>query len=268
LVKQDQRSVTFTKRASLVNWSNFEFQIQMDRRVILLERENASEHLGLDLAGLSISAHESHNTLTNQGESAWQAETGLIGIWMLCMNKPSPNATLLVPFQAGPVDQLGSFVNADYFGKLDSSRLVVDETSGLIFFLGDGNLRSKLGLTFQRVQPMLGSWDKQRGVLSVVQFNLPREAPDGYNNNLWQLQDDPYSGDVINAYNDGPNESGGQLGGFFELETISPALALAPRQSYTHIHRTIRMEGERESLSAVARKTFGVSLDEIENKFG
>jgi hypothetical protein len=268
LTQQDERSVSFTKRASLVNWSNFRFQVQMDRRVVLLDRDNASEHLGLDLDGLSLVAHESHNTLTNTGESTWQPETGLIGIWMLCMNKPSPRATLLVPFEPGPVDQLGPCVNADYFGKLDSSRLVVDEKAGLIFFLGDGNLRSKLGLTFQRVRPLLGSWDPQRGVLSVVQFNLPREAPNGYNNNLWQHQDDPYSGDVINAYNDGPNESGGQLGGFFELETISPALALQPQQSYTHIHRTIRMEGDREPLAVVARKIFGVSLDEIESKFG
>jgi hypothetical protein len=268
LVGQDERSVSFTRRATLVNWSRSKFEIQMDRRVVLLDRPAASEHLGMSLDGLSISAHESHNTLTNIGTTTWQPETGLIGIWILCMNKPSPNATLLVPFKTGPDDRLGPCVNADYFGKLDSSRLVVDEVGGLICFLGDGNLRSKLGLTFERVEPILGSWDKQRGVLSVVQFNLPSEAPNGYNNNLWQLQDDPYSGDVINAYNDGPNESGGQLGGFFELETISPALALSPEQSYTHLHRTIRIEGDRDALSAVARQTFGVSLDEIESNFG
>lgn len=268
LVQQDEQTVIFTKQASLKNWSNFEFKVQMDRKVILLDRNAASENLGMPLDGLSLSAHESHNTLTNRGNAAWQADTGLIGIWMLCMNKPSPNATLLVPFKQGSVEELGPHVNADYFGKLDSSRLVVDEGVGLIFFLGDGNLRSKLGLTFQRVQPWLGSWDKERGVLSVVQFNLPDAAPNGYNNNLWELQDEPYAGDVINAYNDGPNESGGQLGGFFELETISPALALAPNEAFTHIHRTIRMEGDRDSLSAVAQKTFGVSLDEIESKFG
>lgn len=108
LVEQDQGSVTFTKRASLVNWSNFEFKIQMDRRVVLLDRKSAGEHLGMDLNGLSLSAHESHNTLTNTGEATWQPETGLIGVWMLCMNKPSPSATLLVPFKTGPVDQRGS----------------------------------------------------------------------------------------------------------------------------------------------------------------
>ena len=82
------------------------------------------------------------------------------------------------------------------------------------------------------------------------------------------MQDAPYEGDVINCYNDGPNETGGQLGGFFELETISPALALNVDESFTHIHRTVRMEGPRDSLDRVAKAVFGVSLDEIESKFG
>ncbi len=268
LVKQTDNSASFTRQTKLTNWSKFEFNIQMDRKVFLLDQKAASKHLGISLDGLNLVAHESQNTLTNLGEAKWQPETGLIGIWMLCMNKPSPGATLLVPFKKGSVKSLGKIVNADYFGKLDSSRLQIDEEAGLIYFLGDGNMRSKLGLTFQRVQPTLGSWDKERGVLSVVQFNLPDAAPNGYNNNLWEMQDEPYAGDVINGYNDGPNESGGQLGGFFELETISPALALSPNESYTHVHRTIRMEGDREALSKVALKAFGVSLDEIESKFG
>ena len=267
LVSQDDHSVAFTKKASLINWSGFEFNVQMDRRVELLVRKAAEKHLGISLDGLSLVAHESQNKLTNLGDKHWEAETGLIGIWMLCMNKPSDLATLIVPYKQGCESELGQIVNADYFGKLDDSRLQVDKDTGLIFFYGDGKMRSKLGLTFSRVQPYLGSWDKERGVLSVVQFNLPDAAPNGYNNNLWQMQDDPYAGDVINCYNDGPNETGGQLGGFFELETISPALALGPKESFTHIHRTIRMEGNRDKLSEVSNRVFGVTLDEIESRF-
>ena len=270
LVRQDSESASFTKTARLVNWSGFEFRVQLDRDVVLLERASAAEFLDVSsdqLDGVSLVAHESYNRLTNIGDAQWQPATGLIGIWNLCMNKPSPGATLLVPFKKGDVESMGPIVNADYFGKLDETRLQIDEQAGLIFFLGDGNLRSKLGLTFERVQDWLGSWDKERGVLSVVQFNLPKKAPNGYNNNLWEHQDKPYSGDVINGYNDGPNESGEKLGGFFELETISPALSLAPKKSFTHIHRTIRMEGDRETLSAISQKVFGVSIDEIESKF-
>jgi len=267
LTGHDESSASFERVAQLTNWSQFVFDLKMERTVTLLDTATAAEHLGCSLDGLSVAAHESKNRLGNIGESPWELETGLIGIWMLCMNKPAAGATLLVPFKVGCESELGPIVNADYFGKLDPSRLQVDEPGGLVYFLGDGKMRSKLGLTYKRVQPYLGSWDRDRGILSVVQFNLPDAAPNGYNNNLWEIQKEPYSGDVINGYNDGPNESGGQLGGFFELETISPALALKAGESYTHLHRTIRMEGDRQALSQVSMSVFGVDLDEIERRF-
>lgn len=267
LTGHDQSSASFERVAKLTNWSQFEFDLKMERTVKLLETASAATHLACSLEGLSVAAHESSNRLSNIGDSPWESQTGLIGIWMLCMNKPAAGATLLVPFKVGSESELGPIVNADYFGKLDQSRLQIDETGGLLYFLGDGKLRSKLGLTYKRVEPYLGSWDRDRGILSVVQFNLPDTAPHGYNNNLWEIQEDPYCGDVINGYNDGPNESGGQLGGFFELETISPALALETGGSYTHLHRTIRMEGDRQALSRVSVEVFGVDLDEIEHRF-
>ena len=73
---------------------------------------------------------------------------------------------------------------------------------------------------------------------------------------------------MINSYNDGPNETGGMLGPFFELETISPALALKPGEGYTHLHRTLRLEGDPDALNRAAETVFGISLEEIETKFG
>ena len=90
-----------------------------------------------------------------------------------------------------------------------------------------------------------------------------------YVNSMWELQELPYSGDTINSYNDGPTEPGGKaLGGFYEIETSSPALALAPGESGTHTSRTIHLEGDRAQLDAVARRVLGVGLDEIEAAFG
>lgn len=264
--KQNDR-VRLSKKGKIVNFSRFEFHLQFDREVVLLSSKEVSESLGVSVKGLAMVAHESRNFLTNIGDQAWSPETGLIGIWILNMNIPSPKATVIVPFKQGDTAELGQIVNADYFGQLDSSRLVVDESNSLIYFLGDGQLRSKLGLTFDRAMDFLGSWDPILGVLTVAQFNLPDSAPHGYNNNLWEIQDDPYGGDVINSYNDGPNESGGMLGPFFELETISPALALKPNESYTHIHRTIRMEGDFDRLNEIAMGVFGVTLHEVESQF-
>ncbi len=268
LTNKTEHSASFQRQASVANHSNYEFQIQFDRTVDLLNTQDCEKHLDASLDGLSVVGHESQNTLTNTGDETWNEKTGLLGIWMLCMNKPSPKATVIVPFRAGDAAELGPIVNADYFGKLDESRLKIDQDRSLIYFLGDGQLRSKLGLTFSRVRSFLGSWDPALETLTVCQFNLPESVEHGYTNNLWEIQDAPYDGDVINSYNDGPNESGGMLGPFFELETISPALKLAPQENYCHIHRTIRMQGNRNKINDVANKVFGVGLDVIEQQFG
>jgi hypothetical protein len=85
-------------------------------------------------------------------------------------------------------------------------------------------------------------------------------------NSLWKLQDNPFAGDAANSYNDGPPSPGAKpLGPFFELESSSPAAALAPNESLSHVHRTIHVVGSEESLDNVSRATLGVSLEEIRN---
>ena len=265
-------SVSMTKDALFTNWSGTKFKVQMDRTVVLLDSASAGQKLGADFSKVKLVAHESHNTLINRGEVAWEPETGLIGLWLICMSKPGAKATLFVPFNLNsdesPSDS--DIVTANYFGDLDDSRLKVDRENKIVYFLGDGHLRSKLGLNFARVKSTMGSWDEDRQVLSIVNFNLPESAPaNGYNNNLWEMQDEPYAGDVINCYNDGVNDSGSGMveGGFYEMETVSPALALAPGEGYTHIQRTLRMEGDRAELSAITKSLFGIDLDQIASQF-
>jgi len=85
---------------------------------------------------------------------------------------------------------------------------------------------------------------------------------------MWETQREPYKGDVINSYNDGPAEAGKPpLGPFFELETSSPALSLAPAQQYTHVHRTFHFVGPESELDRLARATISVGLDELKNAF-
>jgi hypothetical protein len=80
---------------------------------------------------------------------------------------------------------------------------------------------------------------------------------------MWEQQKEPYGGDVINSYNDGPTEPGKtSLGGFYEIESSSPAAALAPGEKLTHAHLTFHFTGPREALDTVARKVLGVSLDQ------
>jgi hypothetical protein len=81
---------------------------------------------------------------------------------------------------------------------------------------------------------------------------------------MWEHQKEPFAGDVLNSYNDGPPAPGKPtLGGFYELETSSPALALAPGASAEHTHRTFHFVGEKGSLDRIAKAALGVSLDAV-----
>ena len=98
-----------------------------------------------------------------------------------------------------------------------------------------------------------------------MQFTLPEGAVD-YVNSMWQLQEHPFAGDVVNAYNDGPPAPGAKpLGPFYELESSSPAAALQPGESWTHVHRTIHFQGTEQLLDAMARAKLEVSLGEIKS---
>ncbi len=83
-------------------------------------------------------------------------------------------------------------------------------------------------------------------------------------NSMWEHQSAPYAGDEINSYNDGPPAPGTPaLGGFYEIESSSPAAALAPGESLTHVHQTYHFRGPRADLDALARHVLGVSLDDL-----
>jgi hypothetical protein len=86
---------------------------------------------------------------------------------------------------------------------------------------------------------------------------------------MWEIQKEPFAGDVVNSYNDGPPAPGVKpLGPFYELESSSPAAALAPNQSLTHVHRTIHLQGPVDQLSPVAEATLGVSVATIQASLG
>ena len=266
LVTQSANSALLRKDMRLENYSRTTFELRVDREVRVLEPYEAGDRLGV-LAGddVKMVAYESVNKITNTGEKAWEKETGLLSIWILGMFNPSPATTVVVPFEAGPENQLGPIVNDAYFGKVPADRLVVKD--GVLFFRGDGQYRSKIGLSPQRARPVLGSYDAVNKVLTIVQYNKPAEAFD-YVNSMWELQDEPYKGDVVNSYNDGPPEPGAKpLGPFYELETSSAAAALNPGATISHVHRTFHLQGPEKDLDAIAKTVLGVTIEQIKSAF-
>jgi hypothetical protein len=255
-------SVRFTKRMALTNYSHSTFDIEVDRIVRLVNRQNAAMHLGTSPgADVRMVAYESANTVINIGGAPWLPESGLVSVWILGMFNPSPQTTIAIPFTAGPETTLGPIVNDAYFGKVPPDRLRIEDT--VILFRGDGRHRSKIGLSPSRARDVAGSYDAANRVLTLVQYTRPADAV-RYVNSMWEIQREPYKGDVINSYNDGPPAPGQPpLGPFYELETSSPALSLKPQERYTHVHRTFHFAGPEAELDRLARATLGVGLETL-----
>ena len=266
IVKQDDTSATFKHATTFTNFSGTEFNVGIERTVKLLDRSAVSKLLSVELSDeLKLVGYETDNKIVNTGSNAWTAESGLLSIWILGMYNPSPKTTVVIPFAEGDDAAMGAKVIDDYFGKVPEDYLKIKGNQ--IFFKGDGTRRGKIGVTPKRSTGIAGSYDAAGKVLNIVTYNV-QDAPNGFVNSKWEHQDEPFAGDVINSYNDGSPEPGvAPLGPFYELETSSPAAALKPNESLTHIQRTIHIHGTKETLDPLAKKLLGVTLDEIESAF-
>ena len=243
LVSRSGNEASFSKTAELRNYSGTNFHIRIDRLVRVLTPNEAFAELGVNsVVDISSVAYQSTNSLTNIGSTDWNKKSGLLSIWMLGMFKPSPEMTIVLPFNKGDERTMGPIVNDDYFGKVPKDRLRVGD--GIIYFKGDGKYRSKIGLTPLRAKNVIGSYDAGSKTLTILKFNKPENTVD-YVNSKWEMQDQPFKGDVINSYNDGPAEPGAKpMGPFYELESSSPALELKKGESLVHRQTTFHFQGD------------------------
>jgi hypothetical protein len=260
VVSQDAKSVVMTHDATFKNMSGFTFQTRIDRTVRLIEGAQACADLKVNAGSATCVAFETDNMLTNTGNAAWTTQTGMLSIWTLGMFKPSARTIAVIPYVTGDVKTHGAVVKDDYFGKVPADRLSTNQRA--IFFKADGLSRTKIGTNPMRSMPVCGSWDPTRNVLTVVKYTLPAGVTT-YVNSAWEMQKDPFAGDVINSYNDGGTPSGAAT--FYELETSSPALGLKPGESGRHVSRTLHFAGPREDLDRICRAVLNVSLTEIES---
>ncbi len=261
-------AISLAKSGVLRNNSGMEFKLRLERTVRLLDRPALAKLLGVALpTQVAVVGYQTENTLINTGAQPWRAETGTLSIWLLGMLKHGARTVVAIPVRRGDEQQLGPAVNTDYFGAVGPDRLKITPTA--LFFKADGNYRSKIGIPPRRCLPVCGSYDPDRRTLTIVQFSLPDDAAKlPYVKSQWKVHEQPYAGDVINAYNDGAPEPGAKpLGPFYEIESSSPALPLAAGASLTHVQRTIHIEGARTLLAPLAKQVLGIELDDIENAF-
>ncbi len=265
IVAQEQSLVRFRKEMKLPNYSGFEFHMLIERSISLLSSEEISDLLDVAIPQqLNYVAYTGTNVIYNKGEIGWTRETGMPSIWILDMFSPSPGVTIVIPYREGPQEELGRTVTDDYFGKVPPDRLIIEE--GIIYLKADGKYRSKIGISPLRALPLAASYDELTKTLTIASFSLHEGVTD-YVNSRWEIQEEPFSGDAVNSYNDGPLEDGSQMGPFYELESSSPAANLAPGESLEHIHSVIHFQGEEEYLSLITEQVLGISINKIKSIF-
>ena len=265
LVKRTTDTAEFDYDCELTNYSGTIFKMGIERTVRVLDVTAVEALIGGKLdKGIRMVGYETDNLLTNRGQQPWVPGTGLPSIWMLGMFNPSPKTTIVIPFKAGGENELGPKVNDSYFGKVPPEYLNVEDD--VLFFKGDGTRRGKIGISPQRSKGIAGSYDADGQVLTLVAYNV-QAAPNGFVNSMWEFQKEPYSGDVINSYNDGsPAPGQPPLGPFYELETSSPAAALKPGETMKHVQQTLHFQGTQALLDPISRRMLGVGLNEIINE--
>jgi hypothetical protein len=258
LTYRSDSSVLLEKNMQIENYVGTKLQLKIFRRITLLDKNKINDALQITADPLVKSVgYETENTISNTGEFAWDENTGTPCLWILDMFNPSDNTTIVIPYQGDTTKP----ATTDYFGEIPNDRITYK--NGVLFFKADGRLRGKLGIHPARAMNMAGSYDPGKNILTITRFDVDNGAH--YLNQEWNTTKLPFSGDAINAYNDGPLSTGLQMGPFYELESVSPAALLQPGTALTHHHSVFHFTGDEQSLDTIAQKTLGVSLNQIKN---
>jgi hypothetical protein len=256
----DNKGAKFSLSASVTNYSGKTFRLDITRTIQLLEKNAIEQKLGATIAdNIKTVAYESINQIKNADNTAWSKDSGLLSIWLAGMFATSEDAKVIIPFS--PIKNAKQFISDDYFGKIDSSRLIIKDS--VLYFRCDGKSRGKIGLAPEVAMPFVCSYDFKKNVLTIV---LPEVHSDGrYVNAKWELQEEPYKGDVINSYNDGPLENGSQMGPFYEIEASSPAYELKPGETQEYRQTTMHLHSDYITLKSLVQQLIDVDLDDVKN---
>lgn len=255
--------VDLRKDMQLTNYAGTKLNLSIDRSIAILNQAAIDSILGLS-ADTAVHAvgYRTFNILTNTGAELWTETTGMPCLWLLDMFNPSPATVIVIPYASASGDT-SKPATTNYFGEIPSDRVKYDGET--LFFKADGKSRGKLGMHPHRAKPVIGSYDAQHHVLTICLFDIDSSAR--YLNQEWNTVKPPFSGDAVNAYNDGPLADGSQMGPFFELESVSPAAFISAGQAQVHKHSVFHFTGPEAALDPICQKVLGVSIDKIKSAF-
>jgi hypothetical protein len=237
--------VDLHKTMRLVNYQGDTLDLKVDRKIGLLTDKAADSLLGMQLPkNVKTVGYETINTLENGSDHP-------VCLWMLDMFPTSEHTVIVIPYKPGT----GSPATTNYFGEIPADRL--QYLDSVLLFKADGRSRGKLGIHPARACNRAGSYDPTLRLLTVIQYDLAPDQP--YLNQEWTTQKPPFSGDAVNAYNDGPLADGSQMGPFYELESVSPVV----KGRLTHRHLVFHFTGDDAALNSLCRALLGIPLQKV-----
>jgi hypothetical protein len=255
------KEVTLSKSTRVLNYLGVIFPLTVVRDIEILDPAAVKKMLSVTFdSKVKPVAFSTTNTIINTGSYAWTRQTGAPCLWNLDMFAPSAKTVIVVPYNN---NDTGKVATTDYFGRIPPDR--VKYRNGVLLFKADGKARGKLGMPPNRAKTMAGSYDPQNNVLTITLFDVNPKAT--YLNQEWRTDRNPFTGDAVNAYNDGPLKSGAQMGPFYEIESVSPAAFLKPNEGLSHKHSVFHFTGDKAELNQIALKTLGISLQDIQAAF-
>ncbi len=261
---KDEQSVAMGKDMKLTNYAGTEIILIANRKISILSSEAIRNKTGVQLGdSIQVVGYQTDNSITNKGDFEWNEKTGMPCIWMLDMFNPSPKTVIVIPYKTAGSNSNSKIATTDYFGEISKDR--IKYKNGVLLFKADGKSRGKLGIGPLKAKPVAGSYDSENRVLTVTLFDIEPSAK--YLNQEWKVTKLPFSGDAVNAYNDGPLVNGSQLGPFYEIESVSPAAFLKPNAILSHQHIVLHFTGSEAQLNSISQKLLGISIAEIKKAF-
>jgi hypothetical protein len=261
LVSSSDTMAALKKDMKLVNYTGTELNLTINRNIRVFNKATIEQWLGINYdAEVRAVGYFTENNITNTGQQPWTDSTGMPCIWILDMFPPSSHTTVIIPFKK---DSVATPANTKYFGEIPADRIKYADS--VLFFKADGKMRGKLGMPPASAKNIAGSYDPDKKALTITLFDVDPKAK--YLNMEWDTKKPPFSGDAVNAYNDGPLQDGRMLGPFYELESVSPAAFLAPSQTLTYKHSVFHFTGSEDEIDTICQKTLGVSLQQVKNVF-
>lgn len=254
-------SLTMAARFPIVNAMGTKFDVQSTRRITAL----ADCPFAVDTAGdVECVGFQSESTITNLGKEAWSKPTGSLAHWHIGQYPLGPRTVVIVPFKQG--DIVDPPIREDYFrefcidGRMSPQAYWLRQ--GFTLLKADGHTRTKIGQNRSRATGLMGSFNLDTNEMIFLQYDFYPNLE--YAASYWYEQPEPYNGDCISVSVEGPGERGGAPGRCYELEAMSPAMLLAPKESFTFRTRVFHVRGPRTVMGRICRQQLSPELSTLE----